>query len=55
VFWCLKGLFFVSYPALVETDSYNRQNIIAWVLAGGVAVAAQFTIFGLLLGKLMKI
>ena len=55
MFGWLIGLFFVSYPALGETDSYNRQNIIAWVLAEGVAGAAQFTIFGLLLGKLVKI
>ena len=46
---------FVSYPTLVEADKYSVQNITEWVLVEGSAGAVQFTIFGLLLGKFVKI
>lgn len=55
VFGWLIGLFFVSYPALVEADKYSVQNIAEWVAVEGSAGAVQFTIFGLLLGRFVKI
>ena len=51
----LIGAFFVSYLALVEADKYNVQNIMEWVVVEGSAGAVQFTLFGLLLGKFVKI
>ena len=50
----LMCLFFVSYPALVEADKYNVQNISAWITVEGVAGVVQFSLFGLLLGKFVK-
>ena len=50
----LIGIFFVTYPALVEADKYNVENIMEWVLVEASAGAVQFTLFGLLLGKLVK-
>ena len=55
IFAWLMGLFFVSYPAFVEADKYNVQNISAWIIVEGTAGAVQFSFFGLLLGKLVKI
>jgi hypothetical protein len=50
----LIGVFFVTYPALVEADKYNVENIMQWVMVEGSAGAVQFTLFGLLLGKFVK-
>ena len=55
VFAWLIGLFFVSYPALVEADKYDVNNIAEWIMVESGAGAVQFTLFGLLLGKLVKI
>ena len=55
LFAWLVGAFFVSYLALVEADKYDVQNIMEWIIVEGSAGAMQFTLFGLLLGKFVKI
>jgi len=55
VFGWLTGAFFVSYLALVEADKYSVNNILEWVIVEGSAGAIQFTLFGLLIGKFVKI
>jgi len=54
LFAWLLGAFFVSYPALVEADKYNVQNIMEWVMVEGSAGTVQFTLFGFFLGKFVK-
>ncbi len=54
LFAWLIGAFFVAYPALVEADKYNVENIMGWIIVEGSAGAAQFTLFGFLLGKFVK-
>ncbi|MDH4090349.1 MAG: hypothetical protein OEV74_03165 [Cyclobacteriaceae bacterium] len=51
----LLGAFFVSYLALVEADKYNVQDIVEWVIVEAGAGAVQFTIFGFLLGRFVKV
>ena len=55
LFAWLTGTFFVSYLALVEADKYQVQNIAEWIIVEGSAGAIQFTLFGILLGKFVKI
>lgn len=47
--WAI-GLFLASYIALAEAGKYAVPSIGSWVTVETVAAAAQFTLFGVLLG-----
>jgi hypothetical protein len=53
-FSLLVGAFFIPYLALVEPDKYNVLNVSEWILVEGIAGLFQFSLFGVLLGKLVK-
>ncbi|MSR07049.1 MAG: hypothetical protein EXR93_08300 [Gemmatimonadetes bacterium] len=51
--WTIGG-FLASYIVLAEAGKYMIPSIPSWILVEGSAAAAQFTIFGLLLGLLHR-
>ena len=51
--WTIGG-FLASYMVLAEAGKYAIPSIPSWILVEGAAAAAQFTVFGLLLGLLHR-
>lgn len=46
----LMGLFLGSYIALVQPAKFAVPSIVEWIAVEGIASAAQFALYGLLLG-----
>ena len=51
--WAM-GLFLTSYIALAEAGKYTVPSLASWIGVEAAAAAAQFTLFGALLGLIHR-